>query len=120
MSKSKEIVASFNISISVEPSAPIWETPCSDVEDEWDLFPLPSTEPPLWVRARLTKKLFYTIRAGSLIQSNAGHSIYEPIFLELSRELDEDRESQWARIVACGANSRLCNVYDLDECWLRT
>ncbi len=62
-------------------------------------------------RTTLTKKLFFSIPARYILESNRCTSRFVSCFVEPVLSSIEDREQQWDRIVAAGASYRLCNVY---------
>ena len=71
------------------------------------------------IRRKLTKKLLMRLPAGVFLVSNCytpiGYRKVAPVFYEKVRPLD-DREDQWQRIKAAGANGRICAVYwDIED-----
>ena len=70
------------------------------------------------INQKLTKKFLMQLPSGTFLVSNCfrrlGPETLTPVFYENVLPLD-DREAQWQRIKACGANHRLCHVYKDSE-----
>lgn len=64
--------------------------------------------------AKLTKKLLAALPQGLFLVSNLMKTPTEPIFAETIRP-GPQRQDQWRRIVALGANGRLCHVFQSPE-----
>ncbi len=63
------------------------------------------------IRTRLSKKFYFSIPSRYILESNCYLTRFVSCFLGTVESSIEDREIQWARIVAAGASYRLCNVY---------
>lgn len=59
---------------------------------------------------KLTRKLLAGLPDGLFLVSNLMKTPAEPIFAETIRP-GTHRQAQWRRIVAVGANGRLCHVF---------
>ncbi|MFA6015445.1 MAG: hypothetical protein WC742_10295 [Gallionellaceae bacterium] len=64
------------------------------------------------VYAKLSKKYFMSIPAGSFLASNCGHSRTESIFAEVVASSTADKELQWGRIVKVSADQRQCQIFN--------
>lgn len=62
------------------------------------------------LRAKLTKKLFKSLPAGSYLVSNLVDSTACPVFQETVKP-DDQRGEQWDSIVRHGAEQRLCTCF---------
>ena len=69
------------------------------------------------ISLRLTKKVYFAAPAGCFLASNVMTDRFSPVFAETVFDLPHERLSQWARIVAAGADQRLCRIFrDEQEC----
>jgi len=63
------------------------------------------------ISLRLTKKVYFAAPAGCFMVSNLMTDRFASVFAERVLALPHERCAQWARIVAAGADQRLCRIF---------
>jgi hypothetical protein len=69
------------------------------------------------ISLRLTRKVYFAVPTGCFLASNLMTNRFTPVFAETVLATPHERNTQWVRIVAAGADQRLCRIFrDEQEC----